>query len=424
MPISPDVVYDRLLAAASPDVAAWIRAHGTQVGPTVDRTLTAVRVFARWADAQSKSYLAIEGVTGALAGVIRSEQRGYPREVDVLRNLRTREKIVSDGLILRGVKPVWGLTLKEFLDRREGVLAPGFPSSPVVLSPEAEQVRDATNSLENEAERELSQAKDDLAKLGIRGWATDTQDYARQIDAAKGQKKAAWEAYQRAKRRSSFDWDPLRNVSQRILWLESVRQAQAEGRDVPAHVAREADTTERNIDTLRFYLRPSTYIDAVEAGKQIEGHQWGEPEYHDGMKQLALALESIIKDHPTLADIQKDADTLRRLGVDGSHIVASDLSGNRINAYAMVEQEAKKRAASREKRAARKGYEAKSPEYAGLISERARLKREIAEATRIARASPSFRMIGGIATLTATAGLKLRLREVEKKITAIERGTA
>jgi len=423
MAISPDVVYDRLLSAASPAVAAWIRAHDTRVGPTVDRTLVALRAFAQWADKQDRFTLTQEGITGSLASAIRDAQRSNTRAADTLRNLRDplREQIVSDGLIRRGVKPVWSMTLDEFQKRPQGVLVPGFPSTPVVLSPDAERVKEVTTALQNEADRASSVAGDALTKLGISGWKNYPNDYRSQIEGAKGQKKAAWEAYQQAKAQEDIDQDALRTIQQQMRWLEAVRYAQTEGRDVPPHVVREADKSERNIDILRFNLRPSTYKSALTAGKQIEGRTWGDPEYHAGKESLFHALKAILENHPTLADVQNDADTLRRLGVDGSHIVASDLA-DRINAYAKVEQEAKKRAASREKRAARKGYEARSPEYASLISERARLKREIAEATRVARSSPEFRHIGGIKIIMETAGLKRQLGEVEKKITAIERG--
>lgn len=427
MPISPDVIYDRLIAVASPDVAAWIRAHGTQVGPTVDRTLTAVRVFARWADKQDKFTLRQQGVTGSIAAAIRDTQGPYrdPESASVLRNLRDplREKIVSDGLILRGVMPVWGMTLKEFRDRPHGVMVPGFPFSPVVLSPEAEQVKESTEEMLNASERARSAAKDELKRLGIQAWWGDySNQYLAQIGSAKGKKKAAYDAWPIAERAADFNTDALRPILQQVRWLESVRQAQNEDRDVPKHISREADGMERNIEYLRFSVLPSTYMDAIAATGKIEG-AWGDPEYHAGKENLFNALKAIIEAHPDLTAIRNDADILRDSGIPGAYVLASDLN-DRINAYAKVEQEAKKRAASREKRAARKGYEAQSPEYASLISERARLKREIAEATRVARASPSFRVIGGIATLTATAGVKLQLREVEKKITAIERGTA
>lgn len=173
-------------------------------------------------------------------------------------------------------------------------------------------------------------------------------------------------------------------------------------------------------------LYPQQYGDVLAACALIRGRSYGDAQYHEGMAQFANALRAHLDtllserafETPEAAVYELQD---RLYSVPGARSAGDDLS-ERLPTYVRHVQAAMKRAQAKKKRHARRETDAKHPEYAALISRRAALKREIAQATREVRKTHEFRMMGGLHVLGVTARMKRELRDIEQKILKIERG--
>ena len=103
-------------------------------------------------------------------------------------------------------------------------------------------------------------------------------------------------------------------------------------------------------------------------------------------------------------------------------IAVNDLK-NRAYNYEEATIAIGKKKKARQGRLSKAAHTITDPMYPSLISKRHELKRQLAEAKRVARAHPNFRKMGGLWVMGETGSISQRLRAVEKEIEAIESKT-